>query len=146
MTWTIKHLEQLKKKGLIREFRITSTSKKSERREFLKKKGKQKYWMELNLQAWCSDIGVELVPEYQFLLHRKFRFDWAIPSMKIAVEYEGIFGGGKSRHTTVTGYSRDSEKYNAAHAGGWRVFRYTAMTYKNLLKELNELCGSGSMD
>ena len=30
-----------------------------------------------------------------------------------------------SRHTTVGGYAKDCEKYNAAALLGWRVLRYT---------------------
>jgi very-short-patch-repair endonuclease len=76
--------------------------------------------------------------EYKFMESRKFRFDFAIPDHMIAIEYEGIFSD-KSRHTSVTGYSKDTEKYNLAAIHGWRVLRYTAMTYTRLSDELNEL-------
>lgn len=66
---------------------------------------------------------------------RKFRFDWAIPSLKIAVEFEGIISI-KSRHTTKTGYTKDTEKYNLAAINGWLVLRYTAINYLNLERDL----------
>lgn len=135
MTFTTSILKKKQQQGLIRGFRITSESKKGDRKKLLKKVGPQKYWMEIVLQEWCEKRGLELVPEFQFLLNRKFRFDWAIPSIKLACEYEGIFSE-KSRHTTKQGYSRDAEKYNLAVAGGWKVFRYTAANYKNLIKDL----------
>lgn len=131
-------LKQKQKQGLIRGFRITTESKKGERKKFLKKVGPQKYWMEIVLQEWCEKKGLELVPEFQFLLNRKFRFDWAIPSIKVSFEYEGIYSE-KSRHTTKQGYSRDSEKYTAAAVNGWRVLRYTASNYKNLITHLQTI-------
>lgn len=131
-------LKKKQEQGLIRGFRITSEAKKGERKKFLKKVGKQKYWMELILQEWCKDNAFLLVPEFQFLTNRKFRFDWAVPAIKLAIEYEGIFSQ-KSRHTTKDGYSRDSEKYTAAAVNGWRVLRYTAKNYKNLVNDLKAI-------
>lgn len=133
--WTEKQVQQLLKDGKIRSYRIGPHSHKGERKRHLKKVGKQKYWMEMVLQQWCEKNGLEMVPEFQFNPYRKFRFDYSIPSRKLAFEYEGIFGG-KSRHTNVVGYSIDAEKYNLAVAGGWDVRRYTALNYKNLLNDL----------
>lgn len=82
---------------------------------------------------------IEFLEEYQFHDTRKWRFDFAIVEKKIAIEYEGIFGKGKSRHTTVSGYTADAEKYNAAAADGWKVFRYTAKNYKNIIEDLNKI-------
>jgi very-short-patch-repair endonuclease len=56
---------------------------------------------------------------------RRFRFDYAMPEIKLAIEYEGIFSA-KSRHTTVAGFMRDAVKYNEATILGWRVIRITA--------------------
>lgn len=78
------------------------------------------------------------VTEHKFHLKRKWRFDWAHKDMMIAVEYEGIYGG-RSRHTSVTGYVKDTEKYNNAQILGWKVLRYTASNYKDLEKDLKEL-------
>jgi len=62
--------------------------------------------------------------EYVFHPTRKWRFDWAMPEAKVAVEVEGgvWMGGG---HTRGAGYSANLEKYNAAAALGWIVFRFT---------------------
>jgi len=65
------------------------------------------------------------VAEYRFHPTRRWRFDYAWPDIKLAVEYEGIFAA-KSRHTSVTGYSNDAEKYSTAAALGWCVIRVTA--------------------
>lgn len=76
--------------------------------------------------------------ELQFDQLRKFRFDWAIPSLMIAIEYEGVFSK-KSRHTTVSGFTTDCEKYNLAQVLGWKVLRYTAKNYINLERDLKNL-------
>lgn len=84
----------------------------------------------------------ELIPEYveelQFHPERKFRFDWAIPDLMIAIEYEGIISK-KSGHTTISGYTKDCEKYNIAIMRGWKTLRYTAKNYKDLPTDLKFL-------
>lgn len=65
-----------------------------------------------------------LEKEYKFHPKRKWRFDRADTERKIAIEFEGgVYSGG--RHTRGKGFEGDCEKYNAATAMGWRVFRYT---------------------
>lgn len=59
-------------------------------------------------------------------LGRRWKFDYAWPDELIAVEYEGIWGSGSSRHTSKTGYEEDCVKYNTAQLLGWRVIRITA--------------------
>lgn len=82
-------------------------------------------------------LGINWVAEYKFDEKRRFRFDIALPELKIAIEYEGIFAE-KSRHTSLGGYSTDCEKYNLAAINGWRMLRYTALNYEymagNILK------------
>ncbi len=70
------------------------------------------------------------VAEYPFAENgRRWRFDFAFPDERIAIEYEGmaVGEGGKSRHTTIGGYSGDCEKYNHAAINGWVVLRYTKL-------------------
>lgn len=71
-----------------------------------------------------SDLGVRCVKEYQFHPKRKWRFDYAIPDHKIALEVEGgVWTQG--RHVRPQGFLGDIEKYNTATLMGWRVFRTT---------------------
>ena len=63
--------------------------------------------------------------EFQFCDGRKWRFDFAWPSLWVAVEIEGgSWVGG--RHANPVGMALDCEKYNAATARGWKVLRFTS--------------------
>lgn len=62
--------------------------------------------------------------EYQFHPTRRWRFDFAWPLKKIAVEIEGgVWSNG--RHTRGSGFIEDCRKYNEAVILGWRVIRVT---------------------
>ena len=64
------------------------------------------------------------VQEHRFHPVRKWRFDYAWPEHRLALEVEGgTWSGG--RHTRGAGYERDCEKYNAAALLGWKVLRVT---------------------
>jgi very-short-patch-repair endonuclease len=78
---------------------------------------------------------IQFVEEHRFHPDRKWRFDFAIPDQKIAIEYEGIHSG-KSRHTTRGGYAGDVEKYREAAKLGWTVLRYTAKDYKGVVDDI----------
>lgn len=71
----------------------------------------------------CRVIGLPApVREYRFHPPRRFRFDFAWPALKIAVECEGgVWTDG--RHVRGRGFLGDCEKYNLATRDGWRVFR-----------------------
>lgn len=67
--------------------------------------------------------GLDPWPEYQFHESRRWRFDYAFPDEKVAVEVEGgVFIRG--RHVSPAGFIGDCEKYNAAARLGWRVLRF----------------------
>lgn len=67
--------------------------------------------------------------EYRFVADRRWRFDFAWPAIKLAVEIEGgIWNGG--RHTRAAGFIGDCEKYNRATVLGWRVLRFTGEQVK----------------
>lgn len=75
------------------------------------------------VESQLSKQAVAWVPEHRFHATRKWRFDYALPAIMVAIEIEGI--GGVSRHTTITGYAKDCEKYREAAALGWAVLRFT---------------------
>ena len=71
-------------------------------------------------------------PELEFKFHptRRWRFDYAWPDQKVAVEVEGgVWIGG--RHTSGSGFVKDMEKYNFATAMGWKIFRFTPQQLRN---------------
>ena len=60
--------------------------------------------------------------EHRFHPIRKWRFDYAWPEHRIALEVEGgVWVGG--RHTSGAGFVKDMEKYNEAACLGWRIIR-----------------------
>lgn len=90
------------------------------------------------IKNYLTSIDISFTTEHKFHSKRRYRFDLAIPDLKIAIEYEGLMSR-KSRHTTISGYSEDTSKYNLATIEGWRVLRYTAINYKNLSTDLKQL-------
>lgn len=65
--------------------------------------------------------GADLVAEHVFHPTRKWRFDFAFPSVKVAIEIDG-----RGRHQTISGVRGDCEKHNEAIRMGWRVLRFPA--------------------
>jgi len=62
--------------------------------------------------------------EHRFHPDRKWRFDFAWPGHRLALELEGGTWT-KGRHTRAKGYQGDCQKYNAAAVAGWLVLRFT---------------------
>ncbi len=62
--------------------------------------------------------------EHRFHPTRKWRFDFAWPEQRVALEMEGGVWT-KGRHTRPKGFLKDMQKYNAAAVLGWRVVRVT---------------------
>lgn len=76
----------------------------------------------------------EPTPEYRFHKTRRWRYDFAWPEYKIALDVEGgIYGRGRpcptcgisrtGAHSSVSGILRDIERGNAAALDGWLVLR-----------------------
>ena len=80
--------------------------------------------LEAAFELWLTqnkDIP-EPTLEYRFAPPRRWRFDFAWPDQRVAVEIEGLTHGG-GRHQRVEGFLADCEKYEAALMEGWRVYR-----------------------
>lgn len=75
--------------------------------------------------AMCEQNGIPRPePEHRFRPPRRWRFDYAWPDRRLALEVEGgVWTNG--RHTRGSGFLRDVEKYNAAAVAGWRLIRTT---------------------
>lgn len=85
--------------------------------------------MRRDLQLLHLELMAQEIPlpeaEYRFHLTRRWRFDFAWPEQKIALEFEGgTWSHG--RHTRGKGYEGDCEKYSEAAILGWKVIRVTA--------------------
>jgi len=102
---------------------MTETMTPEQYRALGKNADKKTLW----LQAWSWDQPkglhrIEWLPEHRFAPPRRWRFDWAVPAIKVAVEVDGgqwaHLGGRHARDT-------DREKMNRATANGWRVFRFS---------------------
>jgi very-short-patch-repair endonuclease len=63
------------------------------------------------------------VRQYQFHPTRKFRFDFAWPDHKLALEIDGGIFTNQPSHRSASGIVADIDKHNAAILTGWRVLR-----------------------
>jgi very-short-patch-repair endonuclease len=82
---------------------------------------------ELQLKA-LKLLGYER--EYRFHATRRWRFDFAFPAKKIAIELHGaIFTQG--RHSRGVGIEGDMEKINEAQLLGWDVLCFSGGMVKN---------------
>lgn len=102
-----------------------------------KKRGKSTYSDAYSL--FCNicraELGADCVREYRFDPSRRWRFDYAIPAHKIAIEVEGgVWTQG--RHTRPAGFIGDMEKYNAAAVLGWRILRTTPSNLFNFFETI----------
>ena len=93
----------------------------------------------LAIQVWKAAGIPEPVMEYRFHPTRLWRFDYAWPEVKVALESDGgvwIQGG----HNRGSGWVKDTEKRNEAAALGWRLLRFQpkelcSLSTINLLKK-----------
>lgn len=71
-----------------------------------------------------SEFKTECVREYRFHPRRRWRFDYALPQYRLAIEIDGgvwLYG----RHNRASGYLGDMEKMREAAAAGWLVLHFT---------------------
>ena len=101
----------------------------------------QVLWMGSRLAWWSLHTGIEIKKEYRFHPTRRWRFDFCLPDKRIGIEYEGL-NSEKSGHTTLEGYTKDTEKYNEAQALGWKVIRFTCRNYKSVIREVEKVIES----
>lgn len=75
------------------------------------------------VQAFWKSIGIPpAMDEYQFDSARKWRFDFAWPMEKVALEVDGgIWVAG--RHNRGAAMKATWEKENTAICQGWRILR-----------------------
>jgi len=89
------------------------------------------------LKIILRSLDLEFVEEHRFHPVRMWRFDLAIPSLKVAIEYQGHGQTGRNAgtgthiggHATIKGLSNDCEKDLQATLLGWRVLKLTALHF-----------------
>jgi very-short-patch-repair endonuclease len=86
--------------------------------------------LEETLAVLLRHEGVAYEREYRFDDKRRWRFDFAFPDKRLAVEIDGGTWV-RGRHQRPEGYERDCEKLNAAALAGWRVLRFTGKMVMN---------------
>lgn len=64
--------------------------------------------------------------QFQGVPGRKYRFDFAYPLRRLAIECDGGTWMAKAGHTTGEGYERDRERDALAACEGWTVLRFTS--------------------
>ena len=83
--------------------------------------------------AWQMTVAKLPEPEreFRFASPRRWRFDFAWPEQRVALEVEGLtrYGSNRNgtmklgRHQSAKGITADMEKYNTAALKGWLVLR-----------------------
>lgn len=141
--WDLKHVQQLKANGHIVDYKIATQKTRNnipqnQPKNIPKKRNKTKEWIALNLSAWCVANHFTLIPEYAFCEGRKWRADFFVKELNCLLEYEGLMSA-KSRHTTIQGYTGDSDKYNEVAKLGFILIRLTALNYKSLFSHLEAI-------
>lgn len=133
-------LKELKNKGKIRGFTKSKEKYSAKGPKIIPKaKSKALTWLHNELAKWAKQKNYNLIEELKFHPTRQFRFDFALFELKTAIEFEGGIFLKKSGHNTATHYTKDSTKYNLAVIAGWKVLRYTALNYKDVINDLNDL-------
>lgn len=68
--------------------------------------------------------------EYRFAPPRRWRFDFAYPACRVAVElHGGLWSSGA--HVRPIGVQRDLQKHNAAVVLGWRLLYFSTDDLSN---------------
>ena len=92
------------------------------------KKERSEYEIAFHTHLRQFSIFPDYVMEYKFYKKRKWRFDFAWPHKKCAVEIDGgqwLVSGGRHNRDS------DREKMNVAQLEGWTVLRFSGDQIKN---------------
>ena len=94
--------------------------------------------LEVLMEQQMRDAGFPAFEtEHRFAkdIGRQWRFDFAWPGYKVALEVDGGTFLPKGYHTRGTGFEKDVEKHNVAAMTGWLVIRVT----KHMINDLRAL-------
>lgn len=83
-------------------------------------------WIGLNWpDRWRCEYHFTRRPEDYDPSLPAWRFDFACPDARVAIELEGLRWDGVGEHQSIAGFTRNCYKYNHAAARGWILLRYT---------------------
>lgn len=108
--------------------------------------------MHWDIKYFCIENNLRFEKEYQFarkdripkgIKSMKYRFDFCLPDNLIGIEYHGL-NSEKSGHTTLLGFTDDTDKSNLAISLGYTVLTYTVLNYKNVLQDLKKIIYAGN--
>jgi very-short-patch-repair endonuclease len=99
---------------------------------------KEVQWIAWQLKYWCIEKGIRFEKEFKFAKGRRYRADFALPDQMIVIEYQGL-NSAKSGHSTLVGYTEDTERMKVANDLGYRVLYYTVLNYRNVLQDLEKI-------
>lgn len=75
---------------------------------------------------WAFHGGPDMEKEVRFHPVRMWRFDYALPDYKLAIELDGgTYRKEGGAHSGGAAAKRDRQKSNAAVVLGWKLFRFT---------------------
>ena len=98
--------------------------------------------------VWKKAGLPQAVAEHVFCAGRKWRFDFAFPKERVAVEVQGgVFTGG--RHTRGAALVAEYEKWRAAAMLGWRILpcvpqQIYSVKFANEVKAALNFCHRGT--
>ena len=100
--------------------------------------------LEAELALHMRSAGLNPEPEFRFHPPRRWKFDFAFPDQKVAIECEGATWTN-GRHTRGKGFALDCEKYNQASIDGWTLLRFTGdmITDGTALHQIEEALQTG---
>ena len=89
---------------------------------------------------WSLYGGHPLIGEYRFHASRKWRFDFADPDAKVAIELHGAVWA-QGRHTRGSAFQRDREKMYTAAELGWLVYELTEKDiHRGMILRIKKQC------
>jgi very-short-patch-repair endonuclease len=86
--------------------------------------------LELAMALHLRAAAIPFEREYRFHPSRAWRFDFALPAARLAIEVQGgVFSNG--RHARGAGITDECEKFAHAVIAGWRVMPVTGAQVKS---------------
>ncbi len=83
-----------------------------------------------HLEDLATRHNLKLGMEHRFHPVRRWRFDYAFPQIKVAVDYDGVMFRSVG-HNSLEKIIKDMERSNHAQLCGWDIYKANAKTVQN---------------